>query len=60
MLNCAGPTEDDPICVPDSGEFPAKDGPNFSCSAFAKNEGPEGKWKRKRYFFRFRVYLTGG
>jgi len=31
MLNCAGPTEDDPICVPDSGQFPAKDDPHFSC-----------------------------
>ena len=30
MLNCAGPTEDDPICVPDSGQYPAKDGPDFS------------------------------
>ena len=29
MLNCAGPTADDPICVPDSGMFPAKDAPDF-------------------------------
>ena len=28
MLNCA-PTEEDPICVPDSGKFPAKLDKNF-------------------------------
>lgn len=31
MLNCGGPTADDPICVPDSGKFPAKDVPDFGC-----------------------------
>ena len=33
MLNCGGPTADDPICVPDSGKFPAKDVPDFGILA---------------------------
>ena len=33
MLNCGGPTADDPICVPDSGKFPAKDVPDFGTLA---------------------------
>ncbi|CAJ1330895.1 unnamed protein product [Effrenium voratum] len=39
MLNCA-PTEEDPICVPDSGKFPAKLDKNFGCPA--NEELPEG------------------
>ena len=32
MLNCA-PTEEDPICVPDSGKFPANKVPDFGTLA---------------------------
>lgn len=34
MLNC-GFTEQDPICVPDSGKYPAKDAPDFGILAYA-------------------------
>jgi len=30
MLNCA-PVSEDPICVPDSGKYPASEGPDNSC-----------------------------
>eukprot|EP00438_Fugacium_kawagutii_P031045 Skav215877 [mRNA] locus=scaffold3660:4776:6247:+ [translate_table: standard] len=39
MLNCP-PTEEDPICVPDTGQFPAKDAPDHGCPV--NEELPEG------------------
>jgi len=39
MLNC-GFTEQDPICVPDSGKYPAKDAPDFGCPS--NEELPDG------------------
>lgn len=39
MLNCP-PTEEDPICIPDSGKFPAKDAPDHGCPS--NDELPDG------------------
>ena len=37
MLNC-GFTEQDPICVPDSGKYPTKDAPDFGILAYASKK----------------------
>mmetsp|Transcript_12019 Transcript_12019/g.22651 ORF Transcript_12019/g.22651 Transcript_12019/m.22651 type:complete len:469 (+) Transcript_12019:49-1455(+) len=40
MLNCVLPTPDNPICIPDSGEFPAKDVEDHGCPS--NDELPNG------------------